>query len=291
MPGKQELATRPLSENIGIEIAGADVRDIGGSIALGEIERRLFDGQLLCFREQSLTPDDLMAFTCRFGEPLPHVLQQFALPGYPDIYVLSNLVENGRPIGNRREGFGWHTDLTYMAVPPAYTILYAIEVPQNGGDTRFASLYKAWSSLDEATRNALRGLRTIHSYPHLYGKRTGVEPLTEAQRAQTPDVTQPAVRIHPHTGREGMYLNPGDCIGVEGLDGVQAEAKLALIAQLYDYTIGNFAYSHRWRSGDLLIWDNRGALHTATDYDTENDRRLVWRTSVVGEVPIGWQPG
>jgi taurine dioxygenase len=204
--------------------------------------------------------------------------------------VLSNIVEDGKPIGNRREGFGWHTDLTYMPVPPAYTILYALEVPPVGGETLFASLYRAWDTLDDAVRDRLRGLRTVHWYPHMYNKRVGVAPLTEAQLARTPPVTQPVVRLHPATGREGMYLNLGDCVGIEGLDGTAQDATMALIAELYDYTTENFCYRHHWRPGDLLIWDNRGALHTATDYDTERHRRRVWRTSVVGEVPIGWQP-
>ena len=204
--------------------------------------------------------------------------------------MLSNIVEDGKPIGNRREGFGWHTDLTYMPVPPAYTILYALDVPPVGGETLFASLYRAWDTLDDAVRDRPRGLRTVHWYPHMYNKRVGVAPLTEAQLARTPPVTQPVVRLHPATGREGMYLNLGDCVGIEGLDGTAQYATMALIAELYDYTTENFCYRHHWRPGDLLIWDNRGALHTATDYDTERHRRRVWRTSVVGEVPIGWQP-
>ena len=249
-----------------------------------QVETRVFEHQLLCFRDQQLTPQELLDFTGLFGKPDPHVLQQFALPDFPDIVVLSNIIENGRSLGNRKEGFGWHTDLTYMAQPAAYTILYALEVPPEGGDTLFASLYEAYDTLDEGEKQRLRPLNGRYSYIELYNKRDHAEPLSEAQRARTPDVSHPLVRVHPETGREGMYLNLDDCIGIDG--GGDGDG-LALVKRLFDYTIDNFQYRHRWRPRDLLIWDNRGALHTATPYDMERHRRLVYRTSVRGEVPIG----
>ena len=139
-------------------------------------------------------------------------------------------------------------------------------------------------------KNKLRGIETIHSYSHLYSKRSGVEPLTEHQKSLTPHVLQPAVRIHPDTGREGMYLNIGDCIGIKGLRVDESHKIMTLIEELYNYTINNFFYTHKWHVRDLLIWDNRGLLHTATDYDTNKYRRLIWRTSVLGEKPINWTP-
>jgi len=279
-----DIRVTALSEHLGGEIADFDARLIGGDVSLDKAKALLFEHQLLCFRDQTLTPQDLLDFTRQFGEPDPHVLQQFALPGFPDIVVLSNIIENGRPLGNRKEGFGWHTDLTYMARPAAYTILYSLEVPPEGGDTLFASMYKAYDTLDEEDKAQLRGRNGCYSYVELYNKRNHAEPLTAEQRARTPDVVHPLVRIHPETGREGMYFNLDDCIGVEGGDGTDGKA---LVSRLFSYTIENFQYRHIWRPRDLLIWDNRGALHLATPYDMERHRRLVYRTSVRGEVPIG----
>ena len=279
-----DIPVTALSEHLGGEIAGLDARRLGGDISLDVVKSLLFEHQLLCFRDQQLTPQELLDFTGLFGKPDPHVLQQFALPDFPDIVVLSNIIENGRSLGNRKEGFGWHTDLTYMAQPAAYTILYALEVPPEGGDTLFASLYEAYDTLDEGEKQRLRPLNGRYSYIELYNKRDHAEPLSEAQRARTPDVSHPLVRVHPETGREGMYLNLDDCIGIDG--GGDGDG-LALVKRLFDYTIDNFQYRHRWRPRDLLIWDNRGALHTATPYDMERHRRLVYRTSVRGEVPIG----
>ena len=284
------LGIKKLNRYFGGEISGLDVREIGLSIKIDAVRQALHKYQVLCFRNQSLTADDLVKFTKEFGNLLPHVLQQFSLEENPNIYVLSNIVENGRPLGNKREGFGWHTDLTYMTRPPSYTILYGLEVPKEGGDTLYASLYSAWDTLEENVKNKLRGIETIHSYSHLYGKRSGVEPLTKTQKELTPNVLQPTVRIHPHTGREGMYLNIGDCIGIKGLRVDESHKIMTLIEELYNYTINNFFYTHKWHVRDLLIWDNRGLLHTATDYDTNKYRRLIWRTSVLGEKPINWTP-
>ena len=129
MENKFFLPLKELSPHLGGDIEDIDVREIGTSVPLEPIKDALFRHQLLCFRDQNLEPWDLSNFTSLFGDPLPHVLQQFSLSGHPEIYVLSNIVKNGRPIGNTREGFGWHTDLAYMARPAAYTILYGIEVP------------------------------------------------------------------------------------------------------------------------------------------------------------------
>lgn len=279
-----EIAVTALSDHLGGEIVDVDARRIGDEISLDAVKSLLFKHQLLCFRDQQMTAQELLDFTRLFGEPDPHVLQQFALPGYPDIVVLSNIVEDGRPLGNRKEGFGWHTDLTYMAQPAAYTILHGLEVPPEGADTLFASLYKAYDTLEEGEKQKLRPLIGRYSYLKLYNARNHKKPMSEEQRARTPDVAHPLVRIHPETGREGMYLNLDDCIGVDGSDG----DGLALVKRLFEYTTENFQYCHRWRSRDLLIWDNRGALHTATPYDMERHRRLIYRTSVRGEVPIGW---
>ncbi len=283
--GRDVIEITALSEHLGGEITNIDARSIGRDTSLEAVKSLLFEHQLLCFRDQNLTPPEMLDFTRLFGEPDPHVLQQFALPGFPDIVVLSNIVENGRPLGNRKEGFGWHTDLTYMARPAAYTILYSLEVPPEGGETLFASMYKAYDTLGDDEKERMRPLKGRYSYLELYNKRDHAEPLTEEQRARTPDVSHPLVRIHPETGREGMYLNLDDCIGVDG--GGETDG-LALVSRLFSYTTENFEYRHRWRPHDLLIWDNRGALHTATPYDTERHRRLIYRTSVRGEVPIGW---
>jgi taurine dioxygenase len=281
----ERIVATPLSASIGAEINSFDVKRIGVDIDTAEVQKLLYEHQLLCFRDQDLQPADLVRFTSLFGPPDPHVLQQYTLPDYPQIFVISNIVENGRPLGSTMDGFGWHTDLTYLPLPAAYTILYGLEVPPEGAETLFASMYKAYDALEEAEKRRLRPLKGVFSYLKLYGMRKNAPPLTSEQRARTPDVVHPLVRVHPHSGREGMYVNRDDCIGVEGMN---LDEGIALIQRLFDFTVQNFAYTHRWRVRDLLIWDNRGALHAATPYDMERHRRLVYRTTVQGEKPIAW---
>jgi taurine dioxygenase len=144
-------------------------------------------------------------------------------------------------------------------------------------------MYKAYDALDGAERERLRPMRGIYSYSKLYNRRKNATPLTPEQKARTPDVVHPLVRVHPHTGREGMYVNLDDCIGVEGMD---PDDGFALIKKLFDFTVDNFSYMHKWKVRDLLIWDNRGTLHSATPYDKERYERLVYRTTVQGEQPI-----
>lgn len=277
------LAVRALSPHLGAEITGFDVRAIGQDVSLAQIQQLLFQHQVLCFRDQQLQASDVMDFTRLFGTPDPHVLEQFTHPEHRDILVLSNIVKDGKPIGSTQEGFGWHTDLSYMRLPAAYTILYGVEVPPVGADTCFASLYKAYDSLPQEERDQLRRLTGMYSYNKLYATRNYNRPLTEEQKARTPDVTHPLVRVHPHTGREGMYLNRDTCTGIEGMT---PDDSLALIKRMFDLTVQNFAYEHRWSAGDLVIWDNRGALHSATPYDKDLHRRLIYRTTVQGEQPI-----
>lgn len=278
--------TLALTPHFGVAVAGFDVKEIRSEDAIQALQRLLAEKQVVVFKDQALAPDDLLTFTRLFGPPDPHVLSQYSLPGYREIYVLSNIIEDGRPIGNRNEGFGWHTDLSYMANPAAYTMLYALEVPASRGETKFASLQCFYDGMPEDEKARLRPLTAKWNYERMYSQRTNAVPLTDEQRARTPEVSQPLVRIHPISGRESLYTSRDGCAGVNGMseaDGV------ALIRGLVERVITSpFTYAHRWDAGDLVIWDNRGLIHSASDYDMEHERRLVYRTSVRGERPIGW---
>lgn len=279
-----EVTMQPLSASLGLEIRGLDIRGIATRNQFADIKRLLVEHQVIAFKDQALEPADLDAFTRLFGEPDQHVLTEYALDGYPDIFVISNIVENGRQIGSRSEGFAWHTDLIYFEYPAAYTILYGLEVPPEGGDTLFTSLYRAYDALPEEERARFKQLQIVHSYRHMYEAQARSKPLTPEQLARTPDVVHPMVRVHPDTGREGLYINKGT---VKGIVGMESEEAKRLIDRLFEFAQQErFVYSHKWTARDLVIWDNRGALHTATPYDMERHRRLIYRTSVRGEQPV-----
>ena len=276
---------KQLSDVMGAEVTGLDVRTIATATKFQAVLGCLHRHDLLVFRDQHLGPSDLIAFSRWFGALQTHVLSQFLLADYPEIYVISNVVEDGRPIGNIREGFAWHTDLSYMAAPTAYTILYGLEAPEVGGDTLFANMYAAYDALAPAARAEIQDWRTIRSYRKLHSERTGAAPLTAVQKRRTPDVDHPVVRRHPATGRIGLYIGTDD---VAGMIGMANPAGLERIARLVDHALlERFRYRHRWRPRDLVVWDNRGTMHTATAFDVARYRRVVYRTSVKGEVPIG----
>ena len=277
------LTITPRAQGLGAEVAGIDPREASDADVARLVAALAVHG-VLVLREQHLSPQELVAFSRRFGELEYHVLDQYWLKEEPLVYVISNVVENGRPIGNPREGFGWHTDLNYMARPTAVTFLLGLEVPPEGGETWFADAYAATDSLAPEERKRLAELSMTHSYQMLHASRPWAPPLTEEQKRRTPDVVHPLLRTHPETGRKGMYLGGPTCalpLGMSESDG------LNLLHRLFEHaTEPRHVYAHRWRPGDLVFWDNRGVLHTATEYDREHHRRIVWRTSVRGERPF-----
>ena len=270
------------------DVVGAIVTDVDvGALddsGFSAIDDALLNHQMLVIRGQQLTPDSFIAFARRFGPIDLHVLDRYWMPGHPEIYVISNIVEDGRPIGNPREGFGWHTDLNYFANPTAITLLYGIEVPTHGAETLFADTAKALAALPRARRAALRQLSARHSYQLLHASRPWLPPMTPAQIERTPDVRHPVVRRHPRADREGLYLCDWSNVRLELPD--EAEAKAVQEELLAHMIRPEFVQAHHWRPGDLVLWDNRTLIHTATEYDRERQRRLVWRTSVRGEVPM-----
>jgi taurine dioxygenase len=160
-----------------------------------------------------------VAFSAQFGRFQHHVLTQWTSPDHPEIYLHSNIVVDGRPIGNPREGFGWHTDLTYLQQPTAYTALYGLEVTVQGGNTDFSSLYAAYDALDDEKKRRLDRYRVLRDYQKLYARRANATPLSEAQKARVPQTRHPLIRTHPINGRKGLFLGGNDVVTVLDEDG------------------------------------------------------------------------
>jgi taurine dioxygenase len=270
---------------VGAEITHLDVRVLDDP-AFADLDQALLSHQMLAIRDQQLTPEAFIAFARRFGPIDLHVLDQYWMPGRPEIYVISNIVENGRPVGNPREGFGWHTDLNYFANPTAITLLYAIEVPPERGETLFANTALAFAALPASRQAELRGTKARHSYRLLHESRPWLPPMTEAQIERTPDVDHPIVRRHPRADREGLYLCDHSNVRLLLPSTDTDEAARQQEELLAHMVREEFVEAHRWRPGDLVLWDNRTLMHTATEYDRERHRRHIWRTSVRGEAPI-----
>jgi taurine dioxygenase/putative 2-oxoglutarate oxygenase len=272
---------------MGGEVVDFDAKAAFDDDTYGEFKRLLRERIVVVVRDQhDMTPDQLEVFTRRFGGIKRMHLAQYQLDGHPEIWVISNIVENGKPLGLKLAGTMWHTDEMYLENPVSYTFLLGKEVPPAGGDTLFANMYAAYDALPESTKAEIDDLRVVvsrvHAYQAYYPDR---EPLTADEKAALPEVTQPLVRVHPETGRKALYCGGGEVawniVGAELLKGQSLLRELRHFA-----TMPRFVYTHEWRTGDLVFWDNRCSLHSATLFDTEKYRRLAWRTTVLGEAAI-----
>jgi taurine dioxygenase len=281
--GRGPLSVRPIMGGFGAELGGVAVAGCDGE-TFAEIEKVFHRHGFILIRGQKLTPQELHAFTRRFGELETHTLLQYTLPGIPEIYVLSNIVEGGRPIGAHNEGIGWHTDLSYKERPVMSTLLHGLVCPPEGADTLIADMCAAYDALPEPEKQRLEGLRIHHSYHRFMASRTDRAPLTEAQKALTPDVFHPLVRTHPANGRKSLYIGTGTVHAVEGMANPEGKAMVeGLVAHA---TSDRFAYRHKWREGDILMWDNRCTMHTGTLFEDTRYQRLIHRLMVKGDIPV-----
>ena len=278
------LQLENLTPFIGTAVHGIDLRDPVSDADFAVLRDALNQRSLLLFRGQQIDEAQHVAFSRHFGTLLGHVLTQFLKKEHPEVYVLSNVSENGKPIGNHKEGWNWHSDLSYKAEPSLGALLYAVEVPPVEGDTFFASMHAAYDALPEATKTRIRHLTATHSYANYYGKAfADRNPLTPEQLAATPDVVHPLVRTHPETGRLSLYV--GQDV-VKKIDGLPGDESTQLLAELNEHAISpQFSYRHQWLAGDLLVWDNRCTMHRATPYDDMKYRRVMHRTTVAGDRP------
>lgn len=275
----------PTGAALGVEIRGIDLSQPLGDNAFALIERAYDEHGVVFFRDQHITPPQQVAFTRRFGEIEFNIFgERWSVAGSPEIVVVSNVTEDNKPIGVRRAGENWHSDMCYTARPPRGTMLYAHEIPDLFGlplgDTEFASAAAAWSALPETMQQFLDGRRATFDFQ---GRKRALTP-TQAEIERNPPVTHPVVRSHPRTGRKCLYVMRDDCTAIDGMEAEEAEA---LIAALADHIVKPaHIYRHQWRTGDLLMWDNCTVQHRAIqDYDLPQ-RRLMHRTTMGGSVPV-----
>ena len=285
------LSIRKLAEPLGAEITGIDVGQPMDDATFRRIEDAFHENCVVVFRDQHLTPEGHTSFSRRFGDLAVHVLRQYNDPQVPEVLVLSNIVENGKPVGMQDAGQYWHTDLSYTAEPSRCSLLYSVEVPfENGvalGDTLFVNTAAAYDALSDEMKTRLAGLKATHSYTALYdrmhkgGKRDDLE---EDQKKAVPDVVHPVVRTHPFTGRKCLYVNEGFTVAIVGMPKAESDA---LLAELYAHvTDKRFMYRHRWQLGDLLMWDNCSTQHNAVSNYGPQHRRHMRRTTVKGSAPF-----
>ena len=289
-----EFRVNPAPGPIGTEILGVDLsRDLEDD-TFARIRSALNERSVIAFRGQKLHPQRQVDFTRRLGElKATPLLDDYALPGYPDVMRVSNIIENGRHIGNPDAGVFWHSDGAYQKIPAMYSLLYAVEVPNKDGrtygDTLWASTAAAYDALPDAKKQALSKLTAVHSLSHQYEKKKSAGVLrreamtSDEQQKVVPEVRHPLIRTHPYTGRKCIYVNEGHTVRI---DGMPPEESRALLEELFAFCVRpEFVYRHQWRVGDFVVWDNCPTMHKASfDYELPL-RRLMHRTTVEGSAP------
>jgi alpha-ketoglutarate-dependent taurine dioxygenase len=300
----QSLNAIRLGQHVGAEIRGVDLARPLDDETFNQIAKAFFEHQVVFFRNQRITPEQQIAFTRRFGVLEQHVRKEHRLDGYPEILIVSNILNGeGKAIGVEDAGRFWHSDLSYKREPSLLSALYALEVPVKAdgtvlGNTSFASTTAAYDALPADLKRKIEGLRNVHSYRYYrakniqaqkeeqaQGKRVVQEHvLTEEQLKSVPDSETPIVRTHPVTGCKGLFINEAHTSHIVGLSKTESDA---LVAQLCAHIVKpEFQYEHHWQAGDLLMWDNVAAQHKANfNYDLPL-RRLMHRTTVRGPAVV-----
>jgi taurine dioxygenase len=279
------IVPRRTGHAFGAEITGIDLRTITQA-DFGMIQQAWIGHQVLLFRGQTLSDLDLIAFSRRFGDldhaPTQENGQRF-VNGMPEIYVVSNVIENGVAIGSLGAGEAvWHTDMSYLAAPPKASMLFALEIPPAGGDTSFCDMYAAFEALPPRLRQRVLGMRVKHDGTYNSGGhvRQGVTPLDDPRQA--PGTVHPMVCTHPESGRRMLYLGRRRMAWIEGLDLAESET---LLTEIWAHaTQPERSFTHRWRVGDLVLWDNRCTMHRRDPFDPAS-RRIMHRTQIKGAAP------
>lgn len=296
MPGSRLVTVEvlPSGDACGAEIRGVDLARPLDEATVAAILQALVAHGMVVFRDQSVSPARQVELTALLGEVDLYSLSEYCLGEQPEVLLVSNIQEDGRNIGLADAGATWHTDSSYLAIPPFATLLHAIEVPVAAdgrvlGDTLFTSAAAAYDALDLATKERLEHLYAVHSYTAKHAARARLgrsdrNPPKAEEAARLAPVAHPVVRRHPISGRPALYVTAGECIAIPGIDEMEASALIDRLTQRIIDPI--FHHRHQWEAGDFVIWDNCQLQHLAIkDYDLPL-RRLMHRTQVEGTKPI-----
>ena len=283
---------RPICDVLGAEVIGVNVADDHSDETIAEIRNGWLLHKILLFRGQDLTVERQKTFAQRFGKFAldPHHRHRPRIPEHPEVSVFSNIKVDGKDIGSRADGsFGdaWHSDFSFLTEPAGGSFFYAKDVPEKGGgDTWYANLTKAYDALPEGTKSKLEGRHWEYSHVLTF-ERHGFDqkPMTEDEKRIFPDVSHPFVRMHPETGQKALFVGILDTREAS-VDGMSKEEGIEFLEELKSFaTQPQFTYTHHWRPGDAILWDNRCTMHRASKFPDANGRRLCYRVTLEGGVP------
>jgi taurine dioxygenase len=277
-----------LAPSFAAEIIGADVSGSMSEADFAAIKDAFLAHQVIAIRDQEMSPVEQKEFSRRFGELDLHISAKNKHKDHPELLILSNRKVDGKWVGATAAGDEWHTDTQYTPVPSKCTMLHALEVPDDGGETAFINTYAAYDALDAATRDRLTDLRGINSWNRLRNPRVKVpEQHGDGKSVYDighPDAPHPVVRTHPETGRKALYVSPRHTLSVEGMDEQESEDLLQELFAIQQQP--EHLYIHKWRLGDIVIWDNRCTLHKGMGGIKPPNIRHLHRTLMQGSIPV-----
>jgi len=286
------FTVNPISPVLGAKITGLDMsKPMGGNI-IAEIRQTWLEaGGLVVFPGQSLTIEEHIAFSRQFGPlygepgqtPLQETVSRYLHPDHPEIYRVSNRMENGEPKGRAGAGTYWHSDVAFKPVPAAASILHAIEIPDSGGDILFSNLTAAYEALSDVFKDLLAPLHAVNDFAQTAANQFASPIVVEDGLKGANRAIHPVVRTHGETGRKSLFINPGTTTHLENF---HADESAALLGMLFRHAVRpEFCIRHSYAQGDVVMWDNRSLMHYAVD-DYGDQHRYMERTTGIGEKPV-----
>jgi len=278
----QLFSIRAQDATVGAEVSGLQLGEPLPAETLGELHRALLRHQVLIFPNQELNDEQHVEFSRHWGKLQVHVLDQYRHSGRPEIFWITNLDAAGRPMGVHPDPGArvWHSDGSWAKERGLVTSLHSLRIPAAGGDTLYANMYAAYEGLSAEDKRYLDPLVAVHDLDYSRRRTDARRQMSEAQKRNAPPAEWPIVRTHPETGRKCIYLGEH----ASHVLGLPLEEGRALIRRIIAHaTQSQYVFRHRWRVRELVMWDNRALLHSATDFDWINDVRVLRRTTTVGE--------
>ncbi len=279
----KDIEVQPLQgAPLGARISGIDLAEPLDEDSVETLHRALLDFQVLVFPGQTIDDDQHAEFARHWGKLQIHVLNQYVQEGRPEIFIITNLGKDGKPIGEHPDPGAaiWHTDGSWSGERGLVTMLYAQRLPASGGDTLYANMYAAYEGLDDADKALIESAIAIHDLDISRQRTSARLQMTDEQKRAAPPVEWPLVRTHPESGRKCLYLGEH----AARIKDMSYEEGRALIDRLNAHAAHDkYVYRHVWKLNELVMWDNRALIHSATEFDWMNDVRILRRTTTVGE--------
>lgn len=271
-----QIKVQPLGQHVGAQIDGVDLTRPIDDASFAEILDAFHRHSVIRIRTGGVLDEFVVRFSARFGRNKIHELAEYLDKRCPELLIVSNVMENGRPIGLKDAAIKWHADMTYTKTPNPISVLVAHEVCREGGGTLFASMYGAWETLPREIQSQIEGRTALHSIRN-YQYRAD-EGMPAADQERFPPVSHPVVVTHPATHREALYVSEGTTFAIEGMPDRDSRE---LLEYLFAHSVRpEMTWLQEWQVGDVIVWDNRCTLHRQTRYDPA-ERRLMKRTTVV----------